>query len=49
MMETGTYLSRLDEHAQELLQKWNLQGFSIGVVKNGEVLAANGYGKKNVF
>ena len=47
MMETGTYLSRLDEHAQELLQKWNLQGFSIGVVKNGEVLAAKGYGKKN--
>ena len=46
-METGTYLNALDEHAQDLLQKWNLQGFSIGVIKNGEVLAAKGYGKKN--
>ena len=46
-METGTYLNNLDEHAQDLLQKWNLQGFSIGVIKNGEVLAAKGYGKKN--
>ena len=46
-METGTYLNNLDEHAQDLLQKWNLQGFSIGVVRNGEVLAAKGYGKKN--
>ena len=46
-METGTYLNSLDEHAQDLLQKWNLQGFTIGVVKHGTVLAAKGYGKKN--
>ena len=46
-METGTYLNALDKHAEELLKKWNAQGFSVGVIRGGQVIAAAGYGKRN--
>ncbi|MBQ9327669.1 MAG: serine hydrolase [Solobacterium sp.] len=43
----GNYVQTLDIHAEELLSKWNLQGFSIGIVKDGEVVLTKGYGKRN--
>lgn len=43
----GDYVKNLDNNAAELLSKWNLQGFSIGIVKDGKVLCTKGYGKRN--
>lgn len=43
----GNYVKTLDTHAAELLAKWNLQGFSIGIVKDGEIICTKGYGKRN--
>ena len=43
----GNYVQTLDSHAAELLAKWNLQGFSIGIIKDGEVVKTAGYGLRN--
>ncbi len=43
----GNYVQALDSRADELLAKWNLQGFSIGIIKDGKVIVSGGYGKRN--
>ena len=43
----GNYVQALDSRAAELLAKWNLQGFSIGIIKDGEVIRTAGYGLRN--
>ena len=37
----------VDETAESLLTKWNLEGFSIAIVKDGKTCLTKGYGKRN--
>ena len=43
----SSYVENLDGNASGLLTKWNLQGFSIGIVKDGKVILTKGYGLRN--
>ena len=43
----GNYVNNLDTNASSLLKAWNLQGFSIGIIKNGQIIKAAGYGRRN--
>ena len=43
----GNYVKNLDTNASTLLKAWNLQGFSIGIIKNGQIIKAAGYGRRN--
>lgn len=41
-------MRKLDGIVEELLAKWNVAGMSVALVKDGEVLCARGYGKRDV-
>lgn len=40
-------IQETDSILEELLQKWNVTGMSVALVKDGEVLCAKGYGLRN--
>ena len=37
----------IEETAESLQTQWNLEGFTIAVVKDGETIFTKGYGKRN--
>ncbi len=43
-----TYGQELDDFFQRQLENWDLPGFAVGIVKDGEVIFAGGYGYANI-
>lgn len=39
---------KVDALAEKLLKDWNAPGLALGIVKDGKILYANGYGYKNI-
>lgn len=43
---TEEIVASIDSYADKVLKEWNIPGFSLTVVKDGEVVLSNGYGVK---
>jgi hypothetical protein len=46
--ETTTQLQDFDEFVRTTMQDWKLPGLAIAIVKNGEVILSQGFGKRNI-
>lgn len=46
-MDIKAILNKISENEAALRGAWNLEGFTIGIVKNGELIGTAGYGKKD--
>ena len=44
----NTVLQGFDDFVHTTMQSWNVQGLAVAVVKNGEVIFVQGFGKRNV-
>lgn len=46
--ETPDFVAnRLDDYVEEALEKWNIPGVAVAVVKDGEIVVARGYGLRH--
>jgi CubicO group peptidase (beta-lactamase class C family) len=47
-VDTASKLQGLDELARQAMQQWKVPGLAIGIVQNGKVIYAKGYGFRDV-